>query len=435
MFLERVVCIERCWVVRLAVILSVVAAASACEERSGGIELPQHAFQFPVSVRVHPDGFALVLSSNYDLSYTSGSIRTIDLNQLAERVPVSGGDEAYNYHQDLILDDASVAVDSYGGDLVLSEDGALAIAPLRESKSLVLLDVLTTENGQEKAAISLSCWRGAEKPSGKFPRCGGARNVIQFEEDDPYGVLWTSGVPAEEGISKIAMVSYLRSGKISVVGMGPREILESNPKILYALETSGVGASSLAQSPKTGWIYSSSRYTGSQSTPVYFFEPSLGQNANVEVVDFYHKFLGSETRSLAFLDDGVTLAVLVRNPDILAFLDTTLGPDGKPMNRYAGSVVTTNNPSLVRIHGDLIIVTSAQEDVLLVVDARTGHVLKTIDNVCRGPFDVDFLDRVDQKWAVIACFEEDTVAVMDINPASSTFLQILAKVGKPSERG
>jgi hypothetical protein len=96
-------------------------------------------------------------------------------------------------------------------------------------------------------------------------------------------------------------------------------------------------------------------------------------------------------------------------------------------------VVLGNNPSRVRTHGDYMFATCAQDAAIYVVDTRTRRLVDLREDICRGPFDVDFyeLGQDDLQWALISCFEDNVVAVLDVDPDSAGFLDVVARIGKP----
>jgi hypothetical protein len=57
------------------------------------------------------------------------------------------------------------------------------------------------------------------------------------------------------------------------------------------------------------------------------------------------------------------------------------------------------------------------------------------EDICRGPFDIDFYDlgQDDLQWALVSCFEDDVVAVVNVDPDSADFLEVVARIGKPRD--
>jgi hypothetical protein len=185
----------------------------------------------------------------------------------------------------------------------------------------------------------------------------------------------------------------------------------------------------------TGHVFATSRVAELRYNPVHYFDPTMAEDATVYQVDLFHTVLGNETRGVDFAADGLTAGVIVRNPDMLVFLDTSPGENGLPKNSYLGQVILGNNPSRVRTHGDYMFVTCAQDDAVYVVDTRTRRLVALREDICRGPFDIDFYDlgQDDLQWALVSCFEDDVVAVVNVDPDSADFLEVVARIGKPRD--
>ncbi len=258
---------------------------------------------------------------------------------------------------------------------------------------------------------------------------------VEFDDFvDPFDmILIDSPHPSDpEGrVSQTALVSFLRSGDVAAISIPALDEGFDYPSLLYPYEVGVGGTSDLARSNATGLVYVTSRFPNVQSNPIHFFDPTLGRDAEVETVDFWQKFLGAETRSIVFAADGTTAGLVVRNPDMLVFIDTTLDGTGRPANRYTGTVPLGSNPSRVRAFGDYMFVTGAKDDAVYAIDSRTHRLVAIREDVCRGPFDIDFWDRGDLKWALISCFEDDTIAVLDVDSDSPDFLAVIARVGQP----
>lgn len=422
----------------LVALLAAGLLVMACENEEFGKKLPVDAFQFPTGLAIHPAGFALVASGNFDVGYVAGSLRVIDLNLLAAELsrPADQRTDPL-FFSNTIMADQGIRLGNFAGTVAISEDGSLAAVTIRETDELILIDLeVVVEDGL--ARLDVSCWPGEMRPDESFPECDGARHRVVLESldpdhdlMDPYDVILVDE-QAEDGIPlRTAWVSFLRSGRVQAIDIPIDR--DEVPRAIYEIETGVSGASDLAQSPVTGLIYITSRFPTASSNPVYFFDPQLGDGAPVGVVDFFSQLLGGETRSLAFAQDGVTVGLVVRNPDMLVLVDTSLDEFGEPLNAYRGAVGLGNNPSRVRALGDTFFVTGAKDDTLYMVDDRSGRMIQLREDVCRGPFEVAFWDRGDLTWALVSCFEDSTVAVIDVHPASDTYLEVLARVGEPME--
>ncbi len=425
----------------LAALIAAGLILSACGDMATGKSPEKNGLQFPVGLAVHPyTGFALVVNSNFDLSHQRGTLQVIDLNGLVARVKGENGGEVDEYNRDLILGDLGVGLDDFGGAIALdpTPEGGLAAVAVRGGNELVLVDLAVGTDGAA-TTLDLLCWSGRGRPSGAFPACDGSGSVVPFTRDDPFDVLLMDGENGE----KTAYVTSLRDGYVSALqiparsvgGDPPRLEYDDLPRIAYALNMNASGTNDLARSPVTGHIYATSRVSQTRYNPVHYFDPAMAGDSPVYKVDLFQTVLGGETRGVDFAGDGLTMGLIVRNPDMLVFLDTTPGDDGLPQLAYLGQVVLGNNPSRVRNHGDFMFVTCAQDDAVYAVDTRTRRLVDIREDMCRGPFDIDFyeLGEDDLQWALISCFEDDVVAVVDVDPDSADFLEVIARIGKPRD--
>jgi hypothetical protein len=415
----------------LVVWVALAAGLASCVSENSGEEPKAHALNFPVGLAVHPAGCALVVNSNFDLTFNTGTLRVIDLNQLEERVV--GALPQPDYNRDLILDEASVGLPNYGAfvKLVPTATGGLAVLPVRGGNQLVLVDLKLDTSGA-RPTLTLDCWSGQPRPGQPaFPACEGTHNVLKLDEDDPYDLVLIPDPAAAGGPGQTAHIASLRSGRITAVQIPARES-ESIPAVLHTLATDSEGNGELAFSPALDLIFVTARYFATRYNPIFYFNPTWGSDSTVRAIDLFSKVLGSETRSVDFSADGLRAAMVVRDPDTLLVLDERLGADGLPQNRLLGAVVLGNNPSRVRYFGNLLLVTSAQDDTVFVVDATTYRLLGVREDICKGPFDLAFHENGTVRWGLVSCFEDDQVVVLDLDPASDHYLEVVARVGKPA---
>jgi hypothetical protein len=419
-------------------VLAVLFAAFACDEQRSAENLPKQALRFPVGIAVHPQGFALVVNSNFNLRYKSGSLQVIDLNLLADMID-HGEDTSCTDPDNScpIIADQAIGLPNFGSSikLVSSDENGLAVLATRENNEVFFVDMQIGIDENNKSTVKLNCRPTADQSTDSYPPCEGAGYVLDLDDDDPFDMILIDDSPADatqwEQRQWKAYVSYLRSGNISAVEIPPRlSGSPDNPRLIYSLDAGARGSSNMTYSPTSGLIYISTRFNDSRSNPIRYFNPSAGEDAEIFFVDLYSRILGYETRGIDFAPDGRTMGIVVRNPDMLLFVDTTLSETGLPSDTILGEVVLSDNPSKVRFIGDLALVTSAEDDTFFVIDALTMKMIAIKEDVCRGPYDVDVYDRGDLRWALVTCFEDDVVAVVDVDPQSETFLDVLARVGK-----
>jgi hypothetical protein len=407
----------------LATVFVILAGLSGCAEERAGVPIPRGGFQYPVGLAVHPAGYALVASSNFDLAFAGGSLRVIDLEGLS-RVDLASPDPDDPYFTRFILDDQALRLDNFAGSVVISEDGSLAAVAVRESGQVVLMDLAVDLAG---GGLVVSCWPDDRRPEQSFPSCEGVRHLLTLLEPDPFSLLLTEG---EE--SRTLVVGALRG--TNLLGYDLPKAANGLISEAFSFETSETGYNDLVLSPLSALVYVAVRYPASYSNPLLMFDPALGADATLERTDFFNKLLGNETLSLAFVEDGQVAGLLMRNPDILVFLDTSLDELGQPRNAYLDAVVVGANPSRVRAHGDLLLVACSKDDAVYAIDGHSRRMLGFREDICKGPFDIGFYSpQSGGTWALVTCFEDGQVAVLDADPASAGFLDVLARVGRPTK--
>lgn len=428
-------------------ITALLFGALSCNSDRIGTKLPAQAFQFPTGIAVlHNQGFALVASSNFDLTYQSGSLRVIDLNQLKaylEQQPPKDATDNSNYFTNFIIDDFAVSLDNFAGKMKISSDDSFAALTIRETNQLLIVD-LSVDTSSTPSVLKMSCSEKPRNPKDKFPACSGNRNVVQLDKTalqfDPFGIVLLDEPPSTD---KRAYVSFLRSGAISIVDIPDRSVATNLPTAslgpVTGLSTGSnqgnEGINDLAYSPKSNLIYFTGRPINTlntstiQTNPIFYFEAQSSDPTAFQELDLHPLFLGTETRGLDFSKDGGTLALVVLNPNMLLFLDTA----SNPPNAYKGSFPLGANPELVFRDpaSDLLFITFDQENTVYIVNSATMQLLQINKNICAGPFDMAFYEpSTDTHWALFTCFEDDTVTILDISDPTSS-LPVLAQVGKP----
>ena len=406
-----------------------LASLTACEEKRAGSPLPEGEFQFPAGVAVHPAGYALVTSSNFDLAFESGSLRIVDLNglRLSDLATPDPADPSWSR---FVLDDRSIGLDDFAGTIRLSADGKLAVVADRSSNRLVLIDVYEDEGG-----IRLDCWPDGRRPEGAFPKCDGAMHLLKLAQDDPYDVLLSEVKSGGNLVARKAIVSFLRSEFVSVWQL-PLSGDADLPEKLFELELGdGVaGAGDLAYSPVSDRVFVGSRYPGLSSNPIHYFDWGQGASSVLKTEDLFTDMLGSETRGVKFAEDGLTLGVLVRNPDVLVFLDTAPLLDGSPSLNVVGEVLVGDNPTTLRFFDGTFFVMDAKGDTIYAVDGRTMRLRAASEEICRGPYDMAFWQPGDVTWALVACFEDNTLSILDVDKDSPDFMKVVVRVGPAMDR-
>lgn len=143
--------------------------------------------------------------------------------------------------------------------------------------------------------------------------------------------------------------------------------------------------------------------------------------------------MSNDTRGMAFSSDGTRLYVLNRRPPALHVIDASAGPTGTPKHVAIGAHDVCRTASVVAVgdagHGDRVYVTCFQEGELYMLDPLGGVTVEDIVTVGRGPYAVALSSA--RKKLFVTNFLEDTIAVLDVDPASPTYNRVVLRIGKP----
>ncbi len=147
---------------------------------------------------------------------------------------------------------------------------------------------------------------------------------------------------------------------------------------------------------------------------------------------------GTDARGLAFHPGGERLYVVNRAPASLVALDMTPGEDGAPRQAPLWVAEVCSEPSVLRIAPDwarraqgiagayLAYVVCFAAAEIFVVDLTLGRVVDEII-VGRGP-NALVIDEPNRR-AFIANFLENTVGVIDLDPARSSYHRMVLRIG------
>ncbi len=148
-----------------------------------------------------------------------------------------------------------------------------------------------------------------------------------------------------------------------------------------------------------------------------------------------------DIRGIDRLPDGSGLVAVSRVPPALVVLDTSEQPD-QWTGRYLDAIELCQQPSLVKVrsfHGwVLAYVTCWASGQVFVLDVDEGRLVSSIA-VGKGPHDIVFAP--DEPWIVpelryrayVSNFAENTISVIDLDPSSPTWNQVIGKIGWPEE--
>jgi YVTN family beta-propeller protein len=374
---------------------------SGCEEFQG-LTPPTDVLYYPVEMALHPNGgYLYVVNTNFDVTYAheSGGMLTIIDTETLE-----------------ILSEKTVSLGSFGGEIALSEDARYLYIAVRGDNSLVRLDV--SESGD-----TVSCDGGLD----------GLPCRIMGLPSDPYALdisQWTVPLEAgEEAEVELIMISHLSSGEVTGVSIVNDDIASAH---VVSVDTI-VGGSAFARHPRTGLIYVTARFDG-RVRALYPDFDGAGNIASIyplSTMTLSNPVTVYDTRDILFTADGDEVYVATQVPNTLMVFDTSSSDIEDPTASWDTLVeqidLTGSPQSMVFSDTDeAIYIAQINHDELVVLDPQTRTVIEEI-YVGLSPADL-VVDSTLHQRLYVSLFNEDAVAVVDVNPESRRYLTTVAKV-------
>jgi YVTN family beta-propeller protein len=420
-------------------------------------------------VAVAPDDSVLfVANANSELRYDSGSISVIDLTAVEaaidawvdpqKRSPGSCTPDAA--HSETLICNATqfmkrtvlgqaagVRVGNFSTDIALQDFSTRDAAG---NVTVVNLRVFVPTRGDPSVAWAdyngdrLSCTGTSES----FALCDDAHR-LQSQNDDPLAVT----VPDEpfdvfaDGPSGFAIVTHLTNGAVTLIdspATGDATIADIRRNVFAPDPATGLrgstGVAGHTRGDGTEIIYVGSRtddriqmftigHPRNTAPPYlvpgnYFFLDSVGTGAS-----------SADTRGVRFSPTGDLLYVANRSPPTVQIFDTSTDPDGLPRNQPTGSSDICPGASALAVidtgNGERAYVTCFQDGTIYVVDPRGTSQVEDIITVGRGPFSIAASHARQQLF--VSNFLEDTIAVVDVNPASVNRNRVVLRIGIPRQ--
>lgn len=424
-------------------------------------EPPANDPYFPAALTLSPDGKSLfVASANADLKYGSGTVHVYDVAAVAELAAAWQGGAAappagceLGDRPGVVECPSTVAgaragyvsaaaqignfVSALGSQLL--DDGRVRLfAAVRGDPSVTWID-------WDAAARTIDCGG-----SGSFPRCDDRHRLDAFLNNpsegtelaaEPFGV----GV---DGPGESVLITHLTTGLITLVRApadGGPPLLTDRLTGIWTPNSNGI-ITAVSVAPRlpgdpAGFFYVTSR----SEARINVVRPlSEGEEAARRLVLVNSFFFApapaqggtdADARGLAFTSDGKRMVMVSRTPASLYTLDTSIDRDGRPANRVIGQVEICAQPSGVAIdEGDrqgVAYVPCFGSGELWAVDLATQRLVATI-TVGRGPSGVA-VDSA-RHLAFVVDYADDTVTVVDLDPANLTYQHAVLVLGKKRSR-
>jgi len=430
----------------LGLALSCLAGCPASGEE---VAPPARQLYFPTGMDVAPDQSVLfVASANSDLRYDSGTVAVLSLPEIDEivagwltsgQVP-SGRDCQQDLmipytlvcdEEEVVLPDASVRIGNFATDLAVQDlsgdDDLRLFIAVRGDPSLTWVDW----DGQD-----LAC--GGD---GDYPECDDQHRLTQLRGDEDL-----SGLPDEpfslfvDSGNGYAVITHLTTGAVSLADAPPDgapPVLSDALGNLFAPDPNtnvrgAVGAAGRLPGTPNDRIYVTSRTESRVQTLLVSRPPGELPSLVPAEYFFLNRVLPSnDGRDITFSSDGQRAYIVNRNPPMLHIIDTSLGELGVPRNEFLAGVELCQQASNLTVadagRGDRIFVACFGNGQVWSIDPR-GAVVDAIIDVGRGPHAV--VASPARQKLYVTNFLEDTVAVIDLTPESTTENRVVLRVGR-----
>jgi DNA-binding beta-propeller fold protein YncE len=155
----------------------------------------------------------------------------------------------------------------------------------------------------------------------------------------------------------------------------------------------------------------------------FFFLDAVGSNFGQS----------ADTRYAQFAAGGDRLLLVNRRPPSLQIYDTTADATGFPANRFVGGTDLCREASNLAVadvgDGDKAFVTCFRDGEVYVLDTEPQPQVEWIVPVGRGPFGI--AASAARQKLFVTNFLDDTIAVVELDPASRLRYQVVLRIGVP----
>jgi DNA-binding beta-propeller fold protein YncE len=439
-------------IVRAACALALLLVAG-CPATSEEVRPPSDQFYFPTGLDISPDQELLfVANGNSDLRYDGGMVIPVSLARvdavIAEWLGTGSVPDGRDCNRDLTV---PYTLECNEREAVLAERGVrignfvtdLQIQTLEDGTTL---RVFTAVRGDP--SLTWSDWNGEEMEcggDGTFPECDDDHRLTQLRDDADL-----SGIPDEpfglfvDSVNGYVMVTHLTSGSVTLATAPPSgasPILSDAIGNLFAPDPNtgirgAVGAAGRLPGTDGDRIYVTSR--SESRVQVLTVLRSAGWPVIVPAEYFFlNRVLPSTNgRDIAFSADGNRAYIINRSPPMLHIIDTSLNEQGVPKNELQAGVEICPEASNLSVadagRGERVYVACFRNGQVWVVDP-IGAVVDAIVDVGRGPHGL--VASPDRARLYVTNHLEDTVAVIDLTPESTTENRVVLRLGRTRQSG
>jgi DNA-binding beta-propeller fold protein YncE len=445
--------------IRSLTIIALVGAGAfaACAASSPGP--PTRDPYCPVALVVPQSDDALVLASaNADLKYGAGSMQAYDLDVLSQlvagwqagrgtlpagcvqsptRVGVAVCPSTVNGARAAYVLPTAVQIGNFASAMAgqaLASGKTRIFAAVRGDPSITWVD-------WDPATKSLDC----SSSGSSFPRCDAAHRLDNLLDDPDLGAVTSE--PFGVGVDapgESVIVTHLTTGTLTLLhapASGDQPIIADILTGIWAPNSFGIITA----------VDAAVRHPGDPSHLFYVTSRSEARVNEVRVVPpteagaeprlvlarsfFYAPApagdgTAGDARGLAFTADGDRMVMVSRSPNSLITFDTSLDAGGRPLDQMVGQVEICSQPSELSLYElvdrRLAYVSCFSSGEVWVVDLESQSLSGVIP-VAPGPSALAISSG--HKLGFVAEYGNDTVTVIDLDPASPNFNRAVLSLG------
>lgn len=457
------------------------AVLIGCSASGADVRPPDDQLFFPTGLAVSPDDKVLfAASSNSELRYDTGTVLVFDLAKVKAQVdawvaptrqtgPCSRDPD---HPETLICDEApfvlpaaGVRTGNFATEMAIQNLTGLngdapkyrLFLPTRGDPSVAWIDY-------DPASQRLSCAPGTDT----FQQCDDAHRLnVTLQDldnthlnDEPFGVFADYDPTTDHGF---AVVSHQTNGAITLIDAPKTDAVQiTDVKYnVFNIDFTGVrgstgvagrpGGTPAAPDASADLIYVSSRTDSRVQTfmvgrPINHAPPFFLTSDYIEldqVGSTSQAGASLDSRGLKFSDDGNRMYLVTRTPPVIQLYDTSPSPvSGFPTNELVGTSDICRNGSTVSVLdfdklgvslgepiNERAYLTCFDDGQVYVIDPNGTTSVEDIIPVGRGPFAVAISPQ--NKLVFVSNFLEDTIAVIDIDPASPSRNRVVLRIGTP----
>lgn len=424
-------------------------ALAGCTASSEDVRPPEGELFFPTGLATSPNDEVLFsLSANSDLRYDSGTINAINVDEvhraiLEYRMQVlrTGCSDDRQSPGAIECDEApyffpgaGVRIGNFAAALgVQSKPGSddlRVLVPVRGDPSVTWAD-------WDDASRDLACGGGDG-----FELCSDDHRLTRMREDEdlpelvdePYGIYVDS-------VSGVAAVTHLSSGTVSLVdtpAAGTPVLADAVGGLFNGNGNARPGATGISgRLAGEGNIFYVQSRTEDRIQMLTFARQDGGLPFIVPSSHFFLNGVGglggasSDSRGVAFDPTGDRAYMLNRSPPSLMIYDTSLDVTGAPSNQLLGVSDVCRDASALLVAdggiGERAFITCFSTGELYVIDPRGASSVEAVIPVGRAPFGMAVAET--RQLLFVSTFLEDSIAVVDLDPSSSTFYRVVMRIG------